>query len=220
MSKSTTVGPRPPSTLYGMAGKPDFSGVKPPSLTAVPDARSRLEGRRSGGRSLTDSVYNRRLGEIPARGKALTQPALRRLGEQFAHEDRKAKFAASRGGKFGGASHLAERRDRKRSQADRRQGTIAEGIAAEQQMLGSLGDWRANEMAASERGERTGTGGGRAGYGGLGIAGFGPISKVKKDKAVTTKKKKELAPVSPVEEGGGTGGDGPSDGGSEGEIAG
>ena len=216
MSKSTTIGPRPPSTLYGMAGAPDFSGVKPPSLTAVPDARSRLEGRRTGGRSLTDSVYNRRLGEIPARGKALTRPALRRLDEQFAHEDRKATFAASRGGKFGGASHLAERRDRKRSQADRRQGAIAEGIAKEQQMLGSLGDWRASEMAASERGERTGVGGGRAGYGGLGIAGFGPISRVKKDKAVTTKKKVEEKPV--VEEGGG--GTGGHTGGDMGMMAG
>ena len=63
---------------------------------------------------------------------------------------------------------------------------------------------------------RSGVGGGRAGYGGLGIAGFGPISRVKKDKAVTTKKKVEEKPV--VEEGGG--GTGGHTGGDMGMMAG
>jgi|TARA_B110000014_G_C20087298_1_gene568823 hypothetical protein len=219
MSKSSMVTPMPPETVMGMKNpKTDIIGS---SLKLPPrhvNARSNFEKRVTGGRSMAENYLGTRRGDIRGRADAVTNMQKRQLREQAKDQDRASKFSASRAGQFGGQAYLDQLKKDKRSQSRAMQQANLSGLDYETGQLGALNQDANYLRGAAEAGDITG--GAFPGIGGYdtSLGGFAKLPKVAKRAEVkkTTAPKKE----DKFEPEGGTGGDGPSDGGTEGGIAG
>ena len=220
MSKSSMVTPMPPETVMGMKNpKTDIIGS---SLKLPPkpvNARSNFERRVTGGRSMAEDYLGTRRGDIRGRADAVTNMQKRQLREQARDQDRASKFSASRSGQFGGQAYLDQLKKDKRAQSRAMQQANLSGLDYETGQLGALNQDANYLRGAAEAGDITG--GAFPGIGGYdtSLGGFARLPKVAKKASV----KKTTAPPKKEdkwEPEGGTGGDGPSDGGTEGGIAG
>ena len=101
---------------------------------------SALEGfrkrRTSGPADAMRAAYTKRVKAIPGEEKASFDIADTELGEKFRHEDLKAKFAAARGGTYGGTAYLDAVRGLGRSHGLQRQQARADAAQYGQDVLG------------------------------------------------------------------------------------
>jgi hypothetical protein len=221
MSKSSMVTPMPPETLMGMKNpKTDIAGSSLNLPIGAVNARPNFEQRVRGGRSMAENYLGTRKGDIRGRADAVTNLQKRQLKEQAADQDRASKFSASRAGQFGGQAYLDQMKKDKRAQSRSTQQANLSGLDYETGQLGELNQDANYLRGAAEAGDITGGAFPSVGGYNSSLGGFARLPKTAKKAEVKTTTKAPVKKKVIEHEGGGTGGDGPSDGGTEGEIAG
>ena len=221
MSKSSMVTPMPPETIMGMKNpKTDITGSSLKLPIGSVNARPNFEQRVRGGRSMAENYLGTRKGDIRSRADAVTNLQKRQLQEQARDQDRASKFSASRAGQFGGQAYLDQMKKDKRAQARATQQANLSGLDYETSQLGALNQDANYLRGAAEAGDITG--GAFPSVGGYdpSLGGFARLPKTKKKAEVKTTTKAPVKKKVVEHEGGGSGGEGPADGGTEGAIAG